>query len=195
MGLAESLDEPRRKFTVAEVMRMVGAGVLGEDDRVELIEGELYRMSPQDPLHAGTIGRITSLLVGEFSRNCHVRVQLPLVASRRSLPEPDFSVVRGGPERFESHHPSGQDTILVVEVTWTSGAMDRRKAGIYARAGAPLFFRIDIPGRYLEIHEQPGRGGYGLVHVVDENGSVTLPGPSRRSVLVRELLPTRVRRR
>lgn len=88
-------DEPRRRFTVEDVGRMVAAGVLGEDDRVELIEGELLLMSPQDPPHASVIQRLTGRLVAAYGDRFRVRVQLPIVVSDVSMSEPDFAVVRG----------------------------------------------------------------------------------------------------
>ena len=85
----------RRRFTTDEFHQMATAGILSEDDRVELIEGELLEMSPNDPPHAGTIGMLNGRLVAAYGGRGHVRVQLPIVASEISLPEPDFAVARG----------------------------------------------------------------------------------------------------
>ena len=130
-----------------------------------------------------------------YGSTSQVRVQLPLVASNDSLPEPDFAVVRGRPGEFDERHPRGDDAVLVVEVTWTSEAMDRRKAGIYARAGIPVYWRIDLPGRFVEVHEQPQKGTYALVRIVDGAGQLNLPALSRRRLAVRELFPARSRTR
>ena len=194
MAEPHSTDEVRRKFTVDEVMRMVSAGIIDEDDRVELIEGELYLMAPQDPPHAGTTGKLNMLLTKAYRDGFTVRVQLPLVASEHSLPEPDFAVVKGSPETYESRHPTGPDAVVVIEVTWSSERMDRRKAGIYAAAGVPVYWRLDLPRRHLEVHEGPdGQGAYTMVHILDEQADIAfpgLPGPEQR-VKVADLLPAR----
>jgi Uma2 family endonuclease len=194
MAEAQSPEQERRKFTVDEVMRMVSAGIIDEDDRVELIEGELYLMSPQDPPHAGTTGKLNMLLTKIYAQGFTVRVQLPLLASQHSMPEPDFAIVRGEPGQYETRHPSGADTVLVIEVTWSSERMDRRKVGIYAAAGVPVYWRLDLPRRRLEVHEVlDAQGTYTLLRVLDEGAEVALPGlpGTQASVRVAELLPAR----
>jgi Uma2 family endonuclease len=172
---------------------MVSAGIIDEDDRVELIEGELYLMSPQDPPHAGTTGKLNMLLTKVYGGDFVVRVQLPLIASEHSLPEPDFAVVKGAPETYETRHPSGADAALVVEVTWSSERMDRRKAGIYAQAGVPVYWRLDLPRRRLEVHEAPdAQGMYTMTRVLDEQAEVVFPGlPGAQRVKVQDLLTAR----
>lgn len=192
MSEAHESDQARRKFTVDDVSRMVSAGIIDEDDRVELIEGELYLMSPQDPPHAGTTGKLTMLLTRIYREGFSVRVQLPLVASQHSLPEPDFAVVKGAPETYETRHPTGAETVLVIEVTWSSERMDRRKAGIYAVAGVSVYWRLDLPRRRLEVHETPdGHGIYRMVRVLEEQAEIAFPGlaGAPQSVRVADLLP------
>lgn len=194
MPEARSSEQERRKFTVDEVMRMVSAGIIDEDDRIELIEGELYLMSPQDPPHAGMTGKLTMLLTKIYGNGFTVRVQLPLVASEHSMPEPDFAIVKGEPDQYETRHPSGVDTVLVIEVSWSSEQMDRRKAGIYALAGVPVYWRLDLPRRRLEVHEDPdGQGTYTLLRVLDDGAELVLPGLSGTlpRVKVADLLPAR----
>ena len=180
----------RRKFTVDEVMQMVAAGVLDEDDRVELIEGELLVMSPQDPPHASVIERLTSKLFAAYGTSYRIRVQLPLLASKTSLPEPDFAVVRGDDRTYESRHPGGRDTVLVIEVSWSSRRRDRRKIPVYGRAGVPVYWRLDVESRRLEVHEKPASdGAYTLTRVHEETAEVEVPGTGV-SWLVRDLLPS-----
>jgi len=104
-----------------------------------------------------------------------VRVQLPLLASHTSLPEPDFAVVKGDERTFEASHPTGSDTVLVIEVSWSSRKRDRRKAAIYGRAGAPVYWRLDLEQRRLEVHEKPAPDGtYTAIHVLDDSAEVEL---------------------
>jgi Uma2 family endonuclease len=104
-----TLDEPHRRFTAEEVMRMVQAGILGEDDRLELIGGELLLMSPQDPAHAAIVSRLTRLLLQGYPQGFCVRVQLPLAATASDLLEPDLVIARGTESTYGNRHPSGSD--------------------------------------------------------------------------------------
>jgi Uma2 family endonuclease len=185
------LHEPHKKFTVDDVMNMLAAGILNEDDRVELIEGELLIMSPHDPPHASTVQKLTRRLFEAYGPGYDVRCQLPLVASSFSMPEPDVAVVRGGGDAFEDRHPTGREAVLVIEVTWSTQQRDRLKAGIYGRAGVPVYWRLDVENRRLETQVGPTHDGvYSLVRVHDEAAEVEVPGTSTRW-RVRDLLPTR----
>src|SRR5262249_49496301 len=88
---AQPIDARRLRAPAAEVMRMVGAGILDEDDRIELIGGELFVMSPQDPPQASAVARTSRKLFQAYGPGFQVRVQLPLVASTHDLPEPDVA--------------------------------------------------------------------------------------------------------
>lgn len=181
--------EPRKKFTTDEVMRMVDAGIIGEDDRLELIEGELLVVSPQDPIHAGTVQRLNGKLRRAYGDNYQIRPQLPVVASQFSMPEPDVAVVRGDERSFDRRHPTGADIVLVVEVTWTTARRDRGKAEVYARAGVPVYWRLDLEHRRLEVYEEPlPDGAYIRVRLRSEADEVDLP-ETGLSWRVADLLP------
>jgi Uma2 family endonuclease len=185
------LDEPRRKFTVSDVTRMIRAGILGEDDRVELLDGELYSMGPHDPDHAGPIGRLQRRLHAVYGDGYVIRTQLPLEGSATDLPEPDLAVVRGTEAEYDRRHPLGSDAVLVVEVSWSTQRRDRQKAILYARAGVPVYWRLDVEQRQLEVYQRPGPdGAYGDVGAVDESGEVVVPGTGTRW-RVADLLPAR----
>lgn len=155
---------------------MVAAGILGEDDRVELIEGELLVMTPQEPLHASTVHRLTERLFAVYGGRFGIRVQLPLVASDVSLPEPDLAVVRGDAHAFERRHPSGSEAVLVIEVSSSSERRDLRKVGVYAKAGVPVYWRVCVDSRRLELFEGPRTDGiYSSARVLDEGDEVALP--------------------
>jgi Uma2 family endonuclease len=95
MSSSVVLQEPRWKFTVEDVLGMMRAGILHEDQRVELLEGELFPMSPQDPPHTAAIRRLRAALTRAYGGGYTVDVQAPLRASDHSLPEPDVMVLRG----------------------------------------------------------------------------------------------------
>jgi Uma2 family endonuclease len=178
----------RRPFTAEDVHGMVEAGILGEDEPVELLAGELVIVSPQAPPHAALISEIEHLLRRAYA-DAHVRVQCPLAASADSLPEPDLAVVRGRPRDYLRRHPGGADVVLVVEVAFTSQALDRAKAPIYAAAGVPVYWLLDCLQDRLEVRTEPQAAeGYRVVRLYGPEDEVPLPA-SGGLVRVAELLP------
>ncbi|MBI2898358.1 MAG: Uma2 family endonuclease [Deltaproteobacteria bacterium] len=174
MNLAGEL--PRRRFTADEVIRMAEAGILGRDDRVELLEGELVVVPPQGPEHAAETVDL-QLRLRVYEPGAHVRPQLPLAGGSEDLPEPDLAVVRGAPRDYTRRHPTGADTILVVEIARTSQAIDRRKAAIYAQMGVPAYWIIDLAKRRIEVRGDPTPDGeYRSTMLLAESDSVSPPG-------------------
>lgn len=183
-------DEPRRRFTADEVMLMVKVGIIEPEDRLELIDGELLIMPPQDPPHASSVFRLDRRLKRAYGDACCVRIQLPLAISDYHLPEPDIAVARGGEDAFDRRHPAGADTVLVVEITDTSVVRDLRKVAIYAAGGVACYWRLDLQTRRLEVRAQPlADGAYRTVRILDEDDEVEIPETALRCQ-VRELLPS-----
>src|SRR5262249_47314064 len=111
----------------------------------------------------------------------HVRAQLPLDARPYSLPEPDLAVVRGEPRDYRDRHPTGPDTLLAVEIARTSQALDRRKAGIYAAAGVPVYWLIDLARGQVEVFSGPTEeSGYERHEILVRGQEVALPGLDTR---------------
>jgi len=189
MSSSELSQLPHRRFTRDEVMRMVDVGILGEDEPLELIEGELIEMSPQDPSHANTASVLGRRLDRAYGDGYSVRLAAPIDAGENSLPEPDIAVARGDERTFLKRHPRGDETVLVVEVSRTSRSLDRIKAAVYARSGVPIYWLVDVIHRRIEAHEDPQTDGrYRLVRVLSGSDTVTPPGTSV-SWTVAELLP------
>lgn len=164
----------RRRFTIDEVARMVDAGVLGEDEPLELIEGELIVVPPQGPEHASRVSAITTLLARRYLHHV-IRSQLPLVVGDDSLPEPDAAVIRGADSTFTSRHPRGDEAVLVIEITRSSHAIDRGKARLYAKGGAPLYWLVDLAARRIEERSQPIAGEYRVTRVYGAGDEIALP--------------------
>ncbi len=128
----------RRPFTVAEYHRMAEAGVLGEDDRVELLEGEIVQMTPIGSRHAACVARLTHLFVDRLQGRAQVNVQNPVHLSERSEPQPDLALLRPRPDFYARAHPGPADVLLLVEVAETSSDVDWTvKIPLYAGAGVP----------------------------------------------------------
>lgn len=188
MAMAVASETPRtRRFTAEEVWRMVATGVLGRDEPYELINGELRYVSPQDPPHAGAVRRLTAMLVSAYGPEYDVAVQLPIGGIDDSIPEPDLAVtsVRG----INDPHPCAHDTLLIIEVAATSLRNDLDKALIFAAAGCPEYWIVDITGQRVITHHGPRADGTWLrVDEVNRAESLTFPGTGQ-SVDVAAFMP------
>jgi Uma2 family endonuclease len=177
-----------RRLTADEVLRMVDLGIFRKDEPVELLEGLLVEMSPQGPLHAEATTRLGDKLRSVYLGRARVREEKPLAAGPYSLPEPDIAVVRGEAGAYSARHPTGADAILVVELAWTSQHDDHRKAAIYAAAGVPVYWLVDLAARKLELRAKPDSGAYRVVEILGENDLVAVPELAAEW-RVRDLLP------
>jgi Uma2 family endonuclease len=156
MGMSTSYPEAparQRRITSDEYHRMIEAGILGEDEHVQLIDGFLVAMTPQGSLHALVIQRLTAALVRAVGNDLAVRPQLPLSLPDDSEPEPDAAVVRAE-DQSRDHHP--RRALLVVEVAADSLRLDRgRKSALYARAGIPEYWIVNLEDTSVEVRRQP----------------------------------------
>jgi Uma2 family endonuclease len=143
-----------RQWSREEYYRMGEAGVLAPDERVELIEGVIFQMPPQGPIHStGTRGAQEALRTA-FGPGFDMRPQLPLSLGLASDPEPDIAVVPGSFRDYRVAHPT--TALLVVEVSDTTLNFDRsEKASLYARAGIQDYWIINIPEQVLEVYRDP----------------------------------------
>jgi Uma2 family endonuclease len=150
MTIAEGCET--RRFTRAEYYRMAEMGFF-EDQRVELIDGEILFMSPQNNPHAMTLMALNRLFSRALSDEFMVRPQLPLSVSDVSEPEPDLAIVREGPGVMRGEHPCTAE--LVIEISDSSGGRDKKKRGLYASAGIPEYWIVDVVKRKVHVHTEP----------------------------------------
>ncbi len=138
------------------------AGILREDDCVELIDGEIVQMTPIGASHAGCVNRLTRIFVAAAGERAVVTVQNPISVPPDSEPQPDLALLRPRPDLYASAHPEPTDVWLVVEVADTSLVFDRAvKIPLYARAGIPEIWLVDLAGQCVEVHRRPAGGSYG----------------------------------
>lgn len=143
-----------KRWTRREYDRIAEAGILDPDERVQLIEGEIVTMTPQNSPHSAAIGKTEDVLRQVFGSHCWVRVQMPLIVDPDSEPEPDLAVVSGRPSTYVTEHL--QIALLVVEIADTTLLLDRdRKARIYARAGILEYWIVNLTERCLEVYRDP----------------------------------------
>jgi Uma2 family endonuclease len=153
--VAEAIpSELHHRFTVDAYHQMIAAGIVGEDDRVQLIGGVVIGMSPQNERHARLIQRLNRALVRALSDDYVVRPQLPLTLGGESEPEPDLAVVRATDAASPDEHP--RRAVLVVEVSGDSLRFDRgAKATVYAAARIPEYWIVDAEARRVEVYREP----------------------------------------
>lgn len=158
----------RRKFTVEEYHRLAEAGILGEDDRVELIDGEIVEMSPIGARHAGAVNRIRYYLTPiEVSGRALISIQNPVRLGDFGEPQPDIALLRPRADFYAAEHPGPEDVLLVIEIAETSADYDRQvKVPLYARWGIPDAWLVDLAQDRIEVYRSPSPEGYREVRVV-----------------------------
>jgi len=175
-----------RRWTREEYHDLADAGFLIEDDRVELIDGEIIQTSPQNTPHAVAVRLVRRALQRVFPSDTYmVDEQLPLALAPDSEPEPDVAVVEGQPRDFLDDHPSS--AVLVVEVADASLQFDRgKKRALYARHNLPQYWIVDLTNRQLEVYRDPSGSSYAEHTVYEEGETVALRD---HTVAVSDLLP------
>lgn len=144
--------------------QMIQAGIFGEDDRVELIDGELRAMPPTNPDHAGKSKRLNRLLSLRVGDAALVSVQDPLTLAPHSEPEPDLMLLRPRDDFYEGANPTPADTLLVIEISDSSLRYDQEiKIPLYAAHGVPEVWLVDLQHRRLELYREPGADSYRLI--------------------------------
>ncbi len=147
-------------FSVTEYEQMIAAGVLGEDERLELIEGEVVRMSPIGPVHVFIVNRLTNLLAAAVGQRAVVSVQNPIRLSQ-SQPQPDVALLLPAAGLRPYTLPSAGDILLVIEVADSTGKFDQTiKVPLYGREGISECWLIDLVAGVLEVYRGPSAGGY-----------------------------------
>lgn len=168
----------RHRFTVAEYETMGEVGILGEDARVELIDGEIVEMSPIGPLHVFSVALLARHAAAHAGDDALLLVQSPIRLGERDEPQPDLALVRPGD--YRAALPGPGDVLLVIEVADSSREYDREtKLRRYAAAGIPEAWLSDLVGSLLERHSEPRDGIYRQIAIGRPGESVTstiLPG-------------------
>jgi Uma2 family endonuclease len=159
-----SVEIARRRFTVAEYHRMGETGILTPDDRVELLDGEIVQTAPIGSAHGGCMNRLNRLLVLAARDRAVVTVQNPIALGPTSEPQPDLALARPRADLYARSHPAPADIWLVIEVSDTTLAFDRDvKTPLYAAAGIPETWLVDLLGAAVEVHRRPAGRRYAEV--------------------------------
>ncbi len=175
-------------WTRDEYDRFVAAGAFHPMARLQLVQGEIVEMAPQSAEHGTAIGRLLKALERVFSEGHVVRPQLPLALSDESEPEPDLAVVEGSLEDVRHQHPTR--AILVVEIADSTLSFDKeRKRAMYAAAGVPEYWILNLVDGVLEVYRAPRESTYEATHRLGPDDRVSPLAAPGRQLRVVDLLP------
>jgi Uma2 family endonuclease len=166
--MGEILERPqapaRHRLDVDAYYKMAEAGILTEEDRVELIDGEIIDMNPIGSPHASIAKRLNQLFARAAADGVVlVSIQDPLRLDAYNEPEPDLMLLRPRADFYRANHPSAADVLLVVEISESSLAYDRgTKLALYARFSVPEVWIVDLLGAAIEVYREPKEGGYSV---------------------------------
>lgn len=156
MTQTTTLEIPKRLFSVAEYHKLAETGILREEDRVELINGEIIEISPIGPKHAGNMGRLAQFLTLLFRENAIIRVQSPVQLGTYSEPEPDLAILKPREDFYTTSHPRPNEIMLLVEFADTSLSYDQKiKLPLYASHNIPETWLIDLLENRIMVFEHP----------------------------------------
>jgi Uma2 family endonuclease len=142
---------------------MIEAGVLGPDDKVELIGGMIVQLAPQGSRHNHFLIELSRLFAPLWDRAI-LAVQATVTIAEGAVYDPDFLILRPEPERYKTRHPGPQDILLVVEAAESPLPRDQKiKLPVYATAGIPEYWVADLEDEVVIIHRDPQPGGYRLI--------------------------------
>jgi len=140
---------------------MHAAGILTEDDRVELLEGEVFAMAPISSRHAACVNNLARIFQEKLGKKAIVSVQNPIRIGEHSEPQPDIALLKPRPDFYFSQLPGPEDVLLLVEVAETSVSYDRDlKIPLYSRAGIPEVWLVDLESRTITVFADPQAQGY-----------------------------------
>jgi len=157
----------RHRISVDDYYRMGEVGILRQDTRLELIEGDIIDMAPIGSVHAGTVKRLAKLFMNTVGNSSIVSVQDPVRLDAYSEPQPDIALLRPREDYYRDAHPQSGDVLLIVEVAETSLAYDQgTKVPLYARHGIPEVWVLDVRSNQLHIYRQPEQDSYEVIETL-----------------------------
>jgi Uma2 family endonuclease len=170
-----------KRFTIDEYHRLAELGFFTEDDRVELIRGEIIQMAAKGTPHTTCCSNLLEELAALVAGRAKLRCQDPIVLPSNSEPEPDFVIARKRADNYLSAHPNPSDILLVIEIADSTLKYDQEvKVPLYAEAGISDYWIFNLVKNHLEAYSQPyqelqGNFGYSMKRIVLPNQSIALP--------------------
>ena len=179
-----------RKWTVKEYHKLGEMGFFHPEERVELLSGNIIKMSAKGTAHTSALGRTDRLLQNLFENLAWVRLQDPIALDANSEPEPDIAVVRIDPFDYATHHPTPSEVYLIIEVADSSLTFDREiKAKAYARSGIADYWVLNVNDRQIHVFREPAENGYQSELILGENGSISPLHFPTVNIAIQAMLP------
>lgn len=178
-----------RKISVEDYEKMIDIGIFDEDDRIELLDGVIIEMNPKKTKHTIVNYLIGEFLYENFRKQTIVRLQEPIILDDYSEPEPDAVLAQLPLLKYLETHPTAADVLLIIEVSDTTLAKDRRKAFNYARAGIVQYLLFNLNTDEVEDYREPAADGYRFKQTHDAQASFNLVAFPEVTIKVADLLP------
>lgn len=179
----------RKTWTIGEYEQMIEKGILDEDERVELIRGEIVKMAAIGPRHATCVRRLEELFHELLGRTVVVSGQNPIRLPDNSEPQPELALLKRRNDEYRQQHPQAADVLLLVEVADTTVTSDRdAKVPLYAEAGIAAVWLVDLNANVIEVYSEPVGGRYERVSTVGRDETLALPGGLVGSISVDEVM-------
>lgn len=179
-----------RRWTVTDLQHMVQIGVIGEDERVELLDGYLVPKMPENLPHRSAVSRLSTRLAPILPAGWWLQTTYPISAGIND-PIPDGVILRGSDVTYDRHKPTGADFGIVIEVSDSSLDMDRAgKAKMYSREGIPAYWIVNVADKQIEVYTDPSASGYATRtdYTPGDRVPITLDGAAAGEIAVSEII-------
>lgn len=186
----------RRKFTIEEYHRLVDLGFFTENDRIELIRGEIVEMAPRRTPHSVSNSLLWKQLYNSIAQQAEIRVQEPIVLPSNSEPEPDLVIAKKKDDNYLSAHPRATDVILVIEISDSTLKYDQEtKLSLYAEAKINYYWIVNLVDNHLEVYTNPfadaqNNFGYKSKNIFLPNEHIAIPDLDRASLELANIFPS-----
>lgn len=168
---------------------MAEVGILCEDDRVELLDGEIWQMSPIGSHHAACVDRLNRAISRQIDRSVIMSVQNPIQLDDYTEPQPDLALLRMQPDFYAEALPTAADVLLLIEVSDTSLEFDRQiKLPRYAEAGIPEVWLVDLREKLVRVYTRPAESGYQAIQDLAPDQTAAATTIAGLTVAVKDML-------
>jgi len=186
------LAQPRLKtfrLNVSQYHQMSEAGIFSENDKVELINGEIIEMSPIGRRHTACVNRLNSVFSQLLGNKVIIAVQNPIILNNLSEPEPDIALLKPRADFYESGHPQPQDIFLLIEVADSSLEYDRDvKIPLYATSGISEVWLVDIYEQVIIVYRYPSENGYSDIQTLSRGEKLSIQAFPEINLVVNDIL-------
>jgi Uma2 family endonuclease len=190
-NVSDWIPSPLFRMTLERYEEMVESGAFTEHDRVHLINGFLVAKMTQGDPHCVSDNLCRNAITSVLQRGWFVRSDKPVRLPPNGKPEPDHAVARGEIRDYTDHSPGPADIALTVEVALSSVAQDRIQANVYAAAGIPVYWIVNLVERQIEVYSGPSMAGYSsrVDFLEGQNVPVVIAGQEVGQIVVTDVLP------